>query len=101
MSGWNMGRSKLHRRYYDQKCVGSYGGVATLQIVVPDERDVKMMAVDAGCIQVPQTGEASLQMALSRGWWSNQQWKANLVDMSRFKWANDETTFLLTIIDMF
>ena len=25
-----MGRSKLHRQYYDQKRVGSYGGVAAL-----------------------------------------------------------------------
>ena len=31
VSGWcssSMGRSKLHRQYYDQKRVGSYGGVA-------------------------------------------------------------------------
>ena len=43
MSGWrhSMGRSKLHRRYYDQKRVGSYGGVAALQRVVPAERDVE------------------------------------------------------------
>ena len=36
-----MGRSELHRRYYDQKRVGSYGGVAALQRVVPAERDVE------------------------------------------------------------
>ena len=40
MSGC-MGRSKLHRQYYDQKRVGSYGGVAALERVVPAERDVK------------------------------------------------------------
>ena len=31
----------------------------------------------------------------------NQQWQADLVDMSRLKAANDGTTFLLTVIDVF
>ena len=42
VSGWRriMGRSKLQRRYYDPKRVGSYGGVAALRRVVP-EQDVE------------------------------------------------------------
>ena len=32
---------------------------------------------------------------------SNQQWQADLVDMSRLKKSNDGTTFLLTVIDVF
>ena len=32
---------------------------------------------------------------------ANQQWQADLVDMSRLKTANDGTTFLLTVIDVF
>ena len=31
----------------------------------------------------------------------NQQWQADLVDVSRLKKTNDGTTFLLTVIDMF
>ena len=31
----------------------------------------------------------------------NQQWQADLVDLSRLKAANDGTTFLLTVIDVF
>ena len=31
----------------------------------------------------------------------NQQWQADLVDMSRLKKVNDGTTFLLTVIDVF
>ena len=42
VSGWRraMGRSKLQQRYYDPKRVGSYGGVAALRRVVP-EQDVE------------------------------------------------------------
>ena len=32
-----MGRSKLQQRYYDPKRVGSYGGVAALRRVVPEQ----------------------------------------------------------------
>ncbi len=31
----------------------------------------------------------------------NQQWQADLVDMSRLKNVNDGTTFILTVIDVF
>ena len=31
----------------------------------------------------------------------NQQWQADLVDMSRLKKVNDGTTFILTVIDVF
>ena len=31
----------------------------------------------------------------------NQQWQADLVDMSRLKKSNEGTTFLLTVIDVF
>ena len=31
----------------------------------------------------------------------NQQWQTDLVDMSRLKKANNGTTFLLTVIDVF
>ena len=52
-----MGRSKLHRRYYDQKRVGSYGGVAALQRVVPAEQDVErwLSMQDAYTLHKPVT----------------------------------------------
>ena len=52
-----MGRSKLHRQYYDQKRVGSYGGVAALQRVVPAERDVErwLSMQDAYTLHKPVT----------------------------------------------
>ncbi len=31
----------------------------------------------------------------------NQQWHADLIDMSRLKKVNDGTTFILTVIDVF
>ena len=59
VSGWHrsMGRSKLHRQYYDQKRVGSYGGVAALQRVVPAERDVErwLSMQDAYTLHKPVT----------------------------------------------
>ena len=51
-----MGRSKLQQRYYDPKLVGSYGGVAALRRVVP-EQDVERWLSE-------QTGETSFQTPL-------------------------------------
>ena len=76
-----MGRSKLQQIYYDPKRVGSYGGVAALRKVVSERRHFKRRCVVVGG--------------------PNQQWQADLVDMSRLKKSNDGTTFLLTVIDVF
>ena len=100
MSGWrrSMGRSKLHRQYYDQKRVGSYGGVSALQRVVPAvERWLSMQ--DAYTLHKPVTRRFKRRCVVVGG--PNQQWQADLVDMSRLKKANNETTFLLTVIDVF
>ena len=96
-----MGRSKLHRQYYDQKRVGSYGGVAALQRVVPAERDVArwLSMQDAYTLHKPVTRRFKRRCVVVGG--PNQQWQADLVDMSRLKQANNEITFLLTVIDVF
>ena len=104
MSGWcssSMGRSKLHRQYYDQKRVGSYGGVAALQRVVPAERDVErwLSTQDAYTLHKPVRRRFKRRCVVVGG--PNQQWQADLVDMSRLKQANNEITFLLTVIDVF
>ena len=96
-----MGRSKLHRQYYDQKRVGSYGGVAALQRVVPAERDVErwLSMQDAYTLHKPVTRRFKRRCVVVGG--PNQQWQADLVDMSRLKQSNNEITFLLTVIDVF
>ena len=59
------------------------------------------MVVDAGRVHPSQTSETPLQMPLRRGGSPNQHWQADLVDMSCLKAANDGTTFLLAVIDVF
>ena len=94
-------RSKLHRHYYDPKRVGSYGGVAALRRVVPTERDVErwLSTQDAYTLHKPVRRHFKRRCVVVGG--PNQQWQADLVDMSRLKAANDGTTFLLTVIDVF
>ena len=94
-------RSKLHRHYYDPKRVGSYGGVAALRRVVPAERDVErwLSTQDAYTLHKPLRRHFKRRCVVVGG--PNQQWQADLVDMSRLKAANDGTTFLLTVIDVF
>ena len=87
VSGWHrsMERSKLHRHYYDQKRVGSYGGVAALQRVVPGERDVErwLSTQDAYTFHKPVRRLFKRHCVVVGG--PNQQWQADLVDMSRLK----------------
>ena len=105
VSGWRhimeRRRSKLHRHYYDPKRVGSYGGVAALRRVVPAERDVErwLSTQDAYTLHKPVRRHFKRRCVVVGG--PNQQWQADLVDMSRLKTANDGTTFLLTVIDVF
>ena len=105
VSGWRhimeRRQSKLHRHYYDPKRVGSYGGVAALRRVVPAERDVErwLSTQDAYTLHKPVRRHFKRRCVVVGG--PNQQWQADLVDMSRLKTANDGTTFLLTVIDVF
>ena len=82
-------RSKLHRHYYDPKRVGSYGGVAALRRVVPAERDVErwLSTQDAYTLHKPVRRHFKRRCVVVGG--PNQQWQADLVDMSRLKTAND------------
>ena len=94
-----MGRKKT-QRYYGQKRVGSYGGVAALQRVVPDQ-DVErwLSEQDAYILHKPVRRLFKRRCVVVGG--PNQQWQADLVDVSRMKKTNDETAFLLTVIDVF
>ena len=95
-----MGRSKLQQRYYDPKRVGSYGGVAALRRVVP-EQDVErwLSEQDTYTLHKPVRRRFKRRCVVVGG--PNQQWQADLVDMSRLKKVNDGTTFILTVIDVF
>ena len=102
VSGWRraMGRSKLQQRYHDPKRVGSYGGVAALRRVVP-EQDVErwLSEQDTYTLHKPVRRRFKRRCVVVGG--PNQQWQADLVDMSRLKKVNDGTTFILTVIDVF
>ena len=94
-----MGRKKL-QRYYNQKLVGSYGGVAALRRVVPDQNvECWLSKQDAYTLHKPVRRRFKRRCVVVGG--PNQQWQADLVDVSRLKKTNDGTTFLLTVIDVF
>ena len=95
-----MGRSKLQQIYYDPKRVGSYGGVAPLRKVVPEKNVEQWLSEqDAYTLHKPVRRHFKRRCVVVGG--PNQQWQADLVDMSRLKKSNDGTTFLLTVIDVF
>ena len=102
VSGWRrtMGRSKLQQRYYNPKRVGSYGGVAALRRVVP-EQDVErwLSEQDTYTLHKPVRRRFKGRCVVVGG--PTQQWQADLVDMSRLKKVNDGTRFILTVIDVF
>ena len=87
------GRKKL-QRYYNQKLVGSYGGVAALRRVVPDQ-DVErwLSEQDTYTLHKPVRRRFKRRCVVVGG--PNQQWQADLVDVSRLKKTNDGTAFLL------
>ena len=93
------GAEKLQLYYY-QKLVGSYGGVAALRRVVPDQ-DVKrwLSEQDTYTLHKPVRRRFKRRCVVVGG--PNQQWQADLVDVSRLKKTNDGTAFLLTVIDVF
>ena len=95
-----MGRSKLQQRYYAPKLVGSYGGIAPLRRIIP-EQDAKrcFSEQDAYTLHEPVRRRFKRRCIVVGG--PNQQWQADLVDMSRMKMANGGITFLLTVIDVF
>ena len=94
-----MGRKKLQRSY-DQKLIGSYGGVAALRRVVPDQDVGRWLSEqDTYTLHKPVRRRFKRCCVVVGG--SNQQWQADLDDVTRLKKTNDGTAFLLTVIDVF
>ena len=95
-----MGHSKLHQRYYDAKRVGGYDGVDALRRVVPEQNVERWLSKqDAYTLHKPVRRRFKSPCVVVGG--PNQQWQADLVDMSRLKKVNNGTTFILTVIDVF
>ena len=95
-----MGRSKLQQRCYDPKRVGSYGGISALRRVIPEQNVKRWLSKqDAYTLRKPVRRRFKRRCVVMGG--PNQQWQADLVDMSRLKKANGGITFLLTVIDVF
>ena len=92
--------STLQQRYYDPKRVGSYGGVAALQRVVP-EQVVESWLSEQEIYTLHKPVRCHFKHRCIVVGWPNQPWQADLVDMSRLKKVNDETTSILTVIDVF
>ena len=92
----------LNAIYFDSKNVGSYGGVDRLRRAarVPSY-DAKNWLVeeDAYTLHKPVRRRFKRRRVIVGG--MNQQWQADLVDVTRLKKYNDGTTFLLTVIDVF
>ena len=68
---------------------------------MPAERDVErwLSTQDAYTLHKPVRRRFKRRCVVVGG--PNQQWQADLVDMSRLKQTNNEITFLLTVIDVF
>ena len=95
-----MGRSKLQQPYYDPKRFGSYGGIAALRRVIPEQNVKRWLSEqDAYTLHKPVRRRFKRRCVVVGG--QNQQWQADLVDMSRLKKTNGGITFLLTVIDVF
>ena len=93
-------RQKKLQRYYDPKHVGSYGGVTALRRVVPDQDVGRWLSEqDTYTLHKPVRHRFKRRCVVVGG--PNQQWQADLVDVSRLKRDNNGTTFRLTVIDVF
>ena len=97
-----MTSKRLKTVYFDPKRVGSYGGVDTLRRVTHAPRKIVskwLSEQDAYSLHKPARRRFKRRCVIVGG--MNQQWQADLVDLTTLKDDNDGMTFLLTIIDVF
>ena len=88
--------------YFDPKLVGSYGGVDALRRVTHAPRKIVaqwLSEQDAYSLHKPARRRFKRRCVIVGG--MNQQWQADLVDLTTLKDDNDGMTFLLTIINVF
>ena len=84
---------------FDPKRVGCYGGVAALQRVV-SVHDIERWLSEQDTYTLLKPVRCRLKRCCVVVGGPNQQWQADLVDMSRFKKVNDGTTFILIVINV-
>ena len=97
-----MTSKRLKTVYFDPKRVGSYGGVDALRRVTHAPRKIVaqwLSEQDAYSLHKPARRRFKRRCVIVGG--MNQQWQADLVDLTTLKNDNDGMTFLLTIIDVF
>ena len=97
-----MAPKSLKKVYFDPKRVGSYGGVDVLRRVTHAPRKIVaqwLSEQDAYSLHKPARRRFKRRCVIVGG--MNQQWQADLVDLTTLKDDNDGMTFLLTIIDVF
>ncbi len=93
---------ELNNAYFDPKRVGSYGGVDALHRASKLRRPAVerwLASQDAYTLHKPVRRHFKRRRVIVGG--RNQQWQADLVDLTRLKTHNDGITFLLTVIDVF
>ena len=97
-----MTSKRLKEVYFDPNRVGSYGGVDALRRVTHAPRKIVAQLLseqDAYSLHKPARRRFKRRCVIVGG--MNQQWQADLVDLTTLKDDNDGMTFLLTIIDVF
>ena len=97
-----MTSKRLKEVYFDPNRVGNYGGVDALRRVTHAPRKIVaqwLSEQDAYSLHKPARRRFKRRCVIVGG--MNQQWQADLVDLTTLKDDNDGMTFLLTIIDVF
>ena len=93
---------RLKKVYFDSSRVGSYGGVDALRRVTHAPRKIVarwLSEQDAYSLHKPARRRFKRRCVIVGG--MNQQWQADLVDLTTLKDDNNGMTFLLTTIAIF
>ena len=95
-------RDSLNRTYFNPRHTGSYGGVDRLRRAARTSENTArqwLCEQDTYTLHKPVRYRFKRRHVVVGG--QNQQWQADLVDVSNLKKHNDGTKFLLTVIDVF
>ncbi|RLJ22848.1 hypothetical protein DJ031_00135 [bacterium endosymbiont of Escarpia laminata] len=96
-------RKQLEDVYFDPAKVGSYGGIASLRRDVPrvPRKIVEQWLSEQNAYTLHKPVRVRFKRRRTVVGGRDQQWQADLVDVTSLKKENDGTTFLLTVIDVF
>ena len=91
--------SKLSSVYYDPTQPGSYGGARALRRRVGVDPGLWLRGQDAYTLHKTARKRFPRRKTIVAG--IDEQWQADLIDLSRLKSQNKGHTFVLTVIDVF